>query len=58
MRYPLMPTGVEHNTALKLAGIAALMRYPLMPTGVEHLYSVPRTRWVPRNALPSDAYGR
>gem|GEM_PF-5780891 len=37
MRYPLMPTGVEHPaTSCVVPLTALLMRYPLMPTGVEH----------------------
>ena len=40
MRYPLMPTGVEHNNhAPKYEATDDDMRYPLMPTGVEHPFA-------------------
>gem|GEM_PF-6532006 len=40
MRYPLMPTGVEHYWRLAQFSGPWIMRYPLMPTGVEHLQNV------------------
>jgi len=36
MRYPLMPTGVEHDDGSDRKRPTYSMRYPLMPTGVEH----------------------
>ena len=36
MRYPLMPTGVEHTATQVVIVAVDRMRYPLMPTGVEH----------------------
>jgi len=58
MRYPLMPTGVEHLTTYFSTRCRPLMRYPLMPTGVEHQRMVLECVVLEGNALPSDAYGR